>query len=317
MFNPIILGYRLKHAFVRVAYRKLFALAVFWYGKPDYIFSFTGGLGDHLLCTIPFRLLKAERKKIWFITNYKELYVGNKDVVLLLKEQTAKKMNIRPFMIRYEDGSEDHEVIKIPPQHIVRIICNRIGVSGMQIKLKPILILSEREKVKFNKYSNCIIISTSGLSAKFPIITKEWYCESYQQVANALKNQYSFVQVGSVNDPGLKDVVDLRGKLNIRETAAVLSNAALYVGQVGFLMHLARSVDCKAVIIYGGREKPWQSGYAVNINITSDLECSPCWKYTCNIDRLCMKIIEPDYVVLNIKSALKCTDITDDEFVVI
>ena len=75
----------------------------------------------------------------------------------------------------------------------------------------------------------------------------------------------SFIQIGSTADPPLQRVRDLRGATGIREAAAILYHARLYVGTVGFLMHLARAVECPSVIVFGGREAPWQSGYVCNI----------------------------------------------------
>ena len=89
----------------------------------------------------------------------------------------------------------------------------------------------------------------------------------------------------------------MRGKTDIRQTAAILSHALLLISHVGFIMHLARSVDCRTVIIYGGREKPDQSGYACFENIYSAIECSPCWLHnTCHYDKKCMQIISAQMV---------------------
>jgi ADP-heptose:LPS heptosyltransferase len=57
-------------------------------------------------------------------------------------------------------------------------------------------------------------------------------------------------------------------------------------------MHLARAVDTRSVIIYGGREKAWQSGYPCNENIETNPDCSPCWQNNhCDYDRTCLKEI--------------------------
>jgi ADP-heptose:LPS heptosyltransferase len=72
----------------------------------------------------------------------------------------------------------------------------------------------------------------------------------------------------------------------------VLANCRLFVGNVGFLMHLARAVECPSVIIFGGREAPWQSGYSCNANLYSPESCAPCWLWNrCDYDRICMNRI--------------------------
>jgi ADP-heptose:LPS heptosyltransferase len=81
----------------------------------------------------------------------------------------------------------------------------------------------------------------------------------------------------------------------------MLANASFFVGQVGFLMHLTRAVDTRSVIIYGGREKAWQSGYPCNENIETNPNCSPCWQNNhCDYDRICLNEI----TVQDVKAAI-------------
>jgi ADP-heptose:LPS heptosyltransferase len=113
------------------------------------------------------------------------------------------------------------------------------------------------------------------------------------------------LQIGSPNDSLLEGVKDLRGKTSIRKTAAILSQSKCFVGTVGFLMHLARSVECRSVIIYGGREHSWQSGYKCNENLNSFVDCAPCWKWNdCNHNRKCMDSITPEEVLKAIREVL-------------
>ena len=55
--------------------------------------------------------------------------------------------------------------------------------------------------------------------------------------------------------------------LSLRQLAAVLSHRRLFVGLIGMPMHMARAVDCPSVIVYGGRERPDQTGYICNENL--------------------------------------------------
>ena len=110
--------------------------------------------------------------------------------------------------------------------------------------------------------------------------------ERFQEVVDALAGEMEFIQLGSTDDPPLQHARDLRGATGISEAAAILYHARLYVGTVGFLMHVARAVECPSVIVFGGREAPWQSGYVCNRNIYSAVPCAPCWRSnTCDFDR--------------------------------
>ena len=63
-------------------------------------------------------------------------------------------------------------------------------------------------------------------------------------------------------------------------------------------MHLARAVETRSVIIYGGRLKAWQSGYPCNENIETNPDCSPCWQNNhCDYDRKCLKEISVNDVL--------------------
>jgi ADP-heptose:LPS heptosyltransferase len=130
------------------------------------------------------------------------------------------------------------------------------------------------------------------------MLNKEWYPARFQSVVDAIKTKFDVIQIGSKADAPLNGVLDLRGKTTIREAAALLANSIIFVGLVGFLMHLARAVDCRSVIVYGGRERPWQSGYSANVNLTGDTPCSPCWRWnTCDFDHECMKLVSADAVI--------------------
>ena len=127
---------------------------------------------------------------------------------------------------------------------------------------------------------------------------KEWYPQRFQEVCAGLTREFTVIQLGSELDPKLDGVMDLRGKTSLRQSAAILANARVFVGLVGFLMHLARAVDCRSVIVYGGRETPLQTGYTANQNLPSPVECSPCWlRNTCAYDRKCMDMITVPQVI--------------------
>lgn len=71
-------------------------------------------------------------------------------------------------------------------------------------------------------------------------------------------------------------------------------------------MHLARAVECPSVIVFGGREAPWQTGYICNSNLYSAVPCAPCWlSNNCDFDRQCMSSISVADVVSAIRQMLE------------
>lgn len=283
------------------------ALLALKYGFPRTVLWFNGGIGDHLLCTAVAREMRKRRwRGVWIVTLYPELFIMNSDFDAVISDKagvlkSARLLGARTIEPRYAIPvpGEDRE---IPPGcHIIAKMCQLAGVAG-EVELRPYLKLNEKELKKGVIVQQQVAIQSSNLGGRWPAKTKEWFPNRFQMVIDTLSKDFKFVQVGSPLDPPLAGVIDMRGKTQLRETAAILSNSVVFVGTIGFLMHLARAVKCPSVIIYGGRELPSESAYSANENLYVALPCSPCWKYdSCEIDLECMQRISVDEVVRAIR----------------
>jgi len=272
--------------------------------------------GDDLLCTAVLReLRRRSADSVLMISNHEQLFLGNRDVAYVRpasRRDGSYLHNHRCFariwrseytMPLYApfDGNDHSEP---PSRHIIADMCANAGIKG-PVSLRPYLTLTEEEKSGAAWASDKIVIQSSGIGARHPMRNKEWYVERFQSVVDRLREEMMFVQLGSAKDPALRFAMDLRGATSIRETAAILHNARLFVGTVGFPMHLARAVECPSVIIFGGREAPWQSGYVCNLNLYSAAPCAPCWRWNCcDYNRKCMMDITVDHVVSAIRQML-------------
>jgi ADP-heptose:LPS heptosyltransferase len=243
------------------------------------------------------------------MSNHPEIFAGADDTphvipVAQWREAFARVWGRSYVHLEYASmESEDRSTS--PKRHIIAELCARAGVSG-SVDVRPYLALTDKEKTAAAWAKGRIVIQSSGLSAKYPMRNKQWFSERYQSVVDALSGEFEFVQLGSPADPPLEHVADLRGATSIRQTAAILHHARLYIGNVGFLMHLARAVECPSVIIYGGREAPWQSGYPCNMNLYTELPCAPCWRWnTCDYDHKCMRDIMAEDAIFGIRQMLK------------
>jgi ADP-heptose:LPS heptosyltransferase len=276
------------------------------HGRPRELVHFYGQTpGDDLMCTaVLHEMRRRGRRDVWMMSRFPELFERNPDVDVVVPfderyERLAEWVGGRSWYAHY--GGHDHEADRSPnpERHIIALMCQACDISG-PVTLRPYLHLSadEREIGRIGKRQ--IALHSSGQSAFSAMKNKEWLPERMPAVVNALRGEFTLVQLGAPSDPPLHGCVDLRGRTSVRESAAVIANSELFLGQVGFLMHLARAVDRPAVIIYGGREKPWQSGYSCNTNLATTLPCSPCWRWNaCDnvIERRCMKLIGVDEVV--------------------
>ena len=78
----------------------------------------------------------------------------------------------------------------------------------------------------------------------------------------------------------------------MEQLAAIVAASDLYIGPVSGPMHIAVAVGTPSVTIRGGYESPRGIEYlpevkkTINVIISSDLPCSPCWLREALPDRL-------------------------------
>jgi ADP-heptose:LPS heptosyltransferase len=90
------------------------------------------------------------------------------------------------------------------------------------------------------------------------------------------KNGYCLIQIGSINDDFIIGTdMDLRGQTTLRQAAVILRNAACLVGMEGGLVHLARAMKTKSVVMFGPTSVDF-FGYPHNTNLTAGT-CEACF----------------------------------------
>lgn len=292
-----------KHSFIR------WWGYVLRYGWPKRIFYFWGGLGDQLLCTAVGHELRKRgaARGTWWFTDYAQAFRNSPELRPLIQRDDglvrwSNKFGVTTIDLAYEEHGG--EVVTRPAgEHLIAALCRQAGITG-QVSLRPYW-PNTSNAGSVNGTRPRVAIHSSCLNARFPMPNKQWPLERLQQVVNALIYAADFVQIGDSRDPLLSGVEDRRG-CDIATAAGILRDANLFVGMVGFLMHLARAVDCPAVIVYGGREPAAISGYSCNANLESRPPCSPCWQNEkCDFGRQCLAAIAVDQVVGEVKRMLK------------
>jgi hypothetical protein len=279
-----------------------------WLGRPEHVIFFGQGIGDDLLCgTVAHELKKRGAGRIVMFSRYPSLFEHNPDVAAVYNYGYPTVGRMRHWGYRcvvpqygYYDEEQDRDVY--PNEHLLATMCRMAAITGT-IELRPYLTLLASEKAAGKLLDNQIAIQSGGLGG---MKNKDWLPERYQAVSNQLGDRFGMIQLGLKTDPPIQGALDLRGKTTLRESAAILASSRVFIGQVGFLMHLARAVDCRSVIVYGGREEPLITGYRVNENIVGRTICSPCWQRNkCDYGHECMRIIEPDQVVAAVRRQLE------------
>lgn len=279
-------------------------------GIPGTLLHFGTALGDDLLCTAVFReLAKRGKKNLWIMSQHPEIFERNPDVakVIPIDEYYAYGLELlgsRYKFLQYGRVEVATDRTLPPERHLIAEMCGCAGIEG-EISLRPYFHVDARAQAEALRDQDMVAIQSSGLGARFPTQNKEWYPERFQAVVEELASQCKFVQIGSISDPPLAGTCDLRGKTSIHQAAALLANCRLFVGGEGFLMHLARAVECPSVIVFGGRVTPWQCGYSCNTNLYSAVPCAPCWLWQpCDHERRCMQEISVAAVAAAVRDGL-------------
>ena len=273
-------------------------------GCPESVIFFGHGIGDDLLCTaVAHELKKRSSGKLVMFSKHASLFDHNPDIeaVYNLGYPTIGRRRYAGYSCIIPQFSDyDPESVRdsFRDEHVITTMCRIAGITG-GIELRPYMILTPEERLRGRLFDRQVVIQSAGIaSGPGRMKNKEWFPERFQEVVDQLRGEVSFVQLGSESDPPIKGALDLRGKTSFRESAAILAASRVFIGIEGFPMHLARAVDCRSVIIYGGREDPQILGYSCNENLVGAMSCAPCWQRNrCDYDRECMRMIEPDQVV--------------------
>ena len=104
--------------------------------------------------------------------------------------------------------------------------------------------------------------------------------------------------------PSIPQVIDLRGRLTLAETAWVLKSANLAIGNDCGPMHIADVVQTPSIVIFGPTCDLKNSPRYKTVPITVDLYCRPC-EYLGPIscpDPKCMTKLNPDLVMEKIET---------------
>jgi ADP-heptose:LPS heptosyltransferase len=249
----------------------------------------SNGLGDNLLLTALLPELKRlmPDRRIVVETPWKEIFYNNPYVDWVTDRHIkTTKRHIKP--VYRVEGRGDRPFLE---QMMRYIDSEKVG--------SPRIYLSEHEMeaAKAAYPGGHVAVCPTG-KVVFSSNRREWGLDRFQELRNLL-SECRFVQVGLAGDPLLENVSDARG-LPIRESAAIIANARFFLGLEGGFMHVAKAVGTKSVVIFGGYMLPEVSGYPENVNITSEVDCSPC--YNSHVARTpcdsmkCMKAVSPRMV---------------------
>jgi len=282
--------------------------------NPRILVAREGAAGDVLLTT---PIVKELKKKfpgsyLIFKTQYPEVLKNNPYVDEVVKSEPKDDDIDVVFNLMYE---------LYPDIPIVEAYGK---ITKLRIEYPEIeFYLSLEEKKEINEYMKTLSIEdTKGLVVMHPMSgnrIKKWDGNSYQTVSDySCSRKLTVVTVGSPIDcVELKGAINLIGRLSLRQSAALISRAKLFIGLDSYPMHIADAFKIPSVILFGSTDpkKVLMNGHTVKM-VQSSENCLGCrhdttpdrWKQNvdCRRGRLyCMENISPDRVIEEIDGMLK------------
>jgi len=186
-------------------------------------------------------------------------------------------------------------------QNIIEHNMLRLGID--KYDYKAAYYLSEEEKDWAKQETKQFEKPILAICTKSKESVKNWPETNWSELIQNLKYKFSIIQLGDEKEPIFEGVNRYAGKLSMRESAAILSKANLFIGPDSLLMHVANGLNIPSVIIFGGSRPVDCFGYDGNVNLFSRTNCSPCWIHegyeSCNEDMKCMKDISLEMVFKN------------------
>ena len=258
-----------------------------------------GAPGDALITANVIRCIKVKypKLKINCITPHPELIKYDRSIDSINKDETY-----------YSFDSSYWELIvrKESRKNIIAHNMARLGIKEFTYNAHFVLSQKEKEWAKTvipNTIKPIIAICTRSKES-----VKNWPKTNWGSLVDSLRNDYFIIQIGDKKELNFNEILSFSGKYTMRESAALLSQASLFIGPDSLLMHIANGLEIPSVILFGGSRPVPCLGYDQNINLSSSLSCSPCWIHdgfeTCSHQVQCMHEISNESVLDAVTSLL-------------
>jgi len=199
--------------------------------------------------------------------------------------------------------------------------------SGVDLDfVPPKLFVSDQENEKagqlLERYGLAVRQDFAALSVRAVAESRRWGLANYIELVKLMVSRHGLkiVLIGSSDDhrdgeevvasAGTGEVINLAGKTDLRQSAAVLMRASVFVGNDSGPAHLAAAVGCDLVVLSGADDPRETSPVSDRKRLVylQELDCISCVKNTCplkNDDHMrCMRQISVDMVASEVDHIL-------------
>lgn len=269
-----------------------------------------GALGDGLVITPVFKALKQKHpgcKIMVFYSNpgHREILRGNPYIDSLNTTSFWRSpwqftlYHFRPEKFHYTNFnfvSVDFAYRKHVKEIAAEIFDVELDDKKLQVFLTPDEEAAARERLA--PYPNPITMHITSRCSK----NHMWMRERWEQLVREMP-EFTFVQVGHLDEEKIEGVLDLRGAASIREAIALIKHSVSFVGIESVFAHATNAVGTEGVVLFGDSSVE-AYGHENNINLHKAVPCAPClhllWGYTCPYNNECMHNI----TVADVRKAL-------------
>jgi len=227
-----------------------------------------GARGDTLITANVIKCIKDiyHNLKINCITPFSELIQYDPSIDSINKPETFYSFDSSYFELIVRNEQNEN------------IVCHnlkRLGIEKYTYKSTFHLIESEIEwaKEQLSNFPKPLI----AISTKSKESVKNWPIENWFETVDYLSQKYTIIQLGDSTEPEFRNLKRYAGKLNMRESASILSRCQLFVGPDSLLMHIANGLDLKSVIIFGNARPVNCLAYPENVNLTGSTNSMGSW----------------------------------------
>jgi ADP-heptose:LPS heptosyltransferase len=191
------------------------------------------------------------------------------------------------------------------------------GVTGREYALAD----SVLPRLSWTADDRAALERVLGSSATAPFVvlhpfakdeTRRYPSEYWQEVAEGLVTalQVPLVVIGSRDDPSLADMpslVQTQGRLELMQTAFLISKAFAFIGNLSGPAHLAAALGTPTFTLMSGHSLPAEwAPLGVSKVVRAEVPCAPCHQQTCPVYGLaCLRELTPERVLPEIIDFLR------------
>lgn len=288
-------------------------------GNPDLadVLTFKKGKGLFSRISSEWRLLKAVRRvKPDLVV---EMGKGDREAILGVLSGARWRVGYDPLGSGFLGRRSllTHLTPYDGRKHVVESdldLCRLLGIEPQDKALRLFIPEEASERVEHLLWQ-AGVLADDLLVCIHPVsrwFFKNWTAHGFAEVMDYLSSEYG-ARVAVTSGPADREVakargimalskaptIDLAGRLSLKELAALIKKACLFVGVDSAPIHIASAVGTPVIALFGPSGEhnwgPWGEGHIV---LSTPLPCRPCGQGGCHDTgrSLCLELLDPQKV---------------------